>query len=58
MESVAKPPLVINTAYSSCKDNFLTWAAEVYVVKSSDLTELKITAKKILGKGKYYFEAG
>jgi DNA-binding response OmpR family regulator len=58
MESVAKPPLVINTAYSSYKDNFLTWAAEAYVVKSSDLTELKTTAKKILEKGKKYYEAG
>ena len=41
-------PIVINTAYSSYKDNFMTWAADAYVVKSSDLTELKRTIKDIL----------
>ncbi len=33
--------VVINSAYSTYKENFMTWAAEEYVVKSSDLTELK-----------------
>lgn len=34
-------PVVLNTAYSSYKDNFMTWAADAYVVKSSDLSGLK-----------------
>jgi CheY-like chemotaxis protein len=34
-------PVILNTAYSSYLDNFSTWAAEGYVVKSSDLTPLK-----------------
>lgn len=37
--------VIINSAYSTYKDNFMSWAAEDYVVKSSDLTELK---KKVL----------
>jgi CheY-like chemotaxis protein len=41
-------PVVINTAYSSYKDNFMTWAANAYVVKSSDLSELKATIKRLL----------
>jgi DNA-binding response OmpR family regulator len=58
MDLSAKPPLIINSAYSSYKDNFLTWAAEAYVVKSSDLTELKNKARSILEKGRRCYEAG
>ena len=36
-----KMPVVLNTAYSSYMDDFMTWAAEAYVVKSSDLSTLK-----------------
>ena len=36
-----KMPVLLNTAYSSYKDDFMTWAADAYVVKSSDLSELK-----------------
>ncbi len=41
-------PIIINTAYSSYKDNFMTWAADAYIVKSSDLSELKNKIKEIL----------
>jgi len=34
-------PVILNTAYSSYQDNFLAWAAESYVIKSSDLGPLK-----------------
>lgn len=34
-------PVILNTAYSSYKDDFMTWAADAYVTKSSDLTTLK-----------------
>jgi DNA-binding response OmpR family regulator len=40
-------PVVLNTAYSNYKDNFMTWAADAYVVKSSDLTELKTTIRDV-----------
>ena len=34
-------PVVINSAYSSFMDDFKSWPAHAYVIKSSDLTELK-----------------
>ena len=43
-------PVILNTAYSSYKDNFMSWSAEAYVVKSSDLTELKAEIRKALAK--------
>ncbi len=43
-------PIIINSAYSVYKDNFQTWAADAYIVKSMDLTELKETIKKLLSK--------
>jgi DNA-binding response OmpR family regulator len=45
-----KLPVILNTAYSNYKDNFMTWAADAYVVKSSDLTELKDTIKSVLAR--------
>jgi len=43
-------PVVINTAYSAYKDNFLSWAAEAYLTKSADLSELKGTIRSILDR--------
>jgi two-component system, response regulator, stage 0 sporulation protein F len=43
-------PIIINTAYSSYKNNFMSWAADAYIVKSSDLSELKDKIKEILTK--------
>jgi DNA-binding response OmpR family regulator len=45
-------PVILNTAYSSYKDDFMTWAAEAYVVKSFDLSELKIKIKEIIDRRK------
>jgi CheY-like chemotaxis protein len=33
-------PVILNTAYSCYKDDFLSWGADAYLVKSADLTEL------------------
>ncbi len=43
-------PIIINTAYSNYKNNFMSWAADAYVIKSSDLTELKDKIKELLAK--------
>jgi two-component system, response regulator, stage 0 sporulation protein F len=43
-------PVIINSAYSSYKANFSSWLADDYVVKSPDLTELKDTIRKHIGK--------
>jgi DNA-binding response OmpR family regulator len=34
-------PVIINTGYSQYRDNFMTWGAEAYVLKSADLGPLK-----------------
>ena len=41
-------PVILHTAYANYKDNFMTWSADAYVVKSSDLTELKARIKEVL----------
>ena len=43
-----KLPIIINTAYASYKEDFRSWAADAYVIKSADLTELKQTVKHVL----------
>ena len=45
-----KVPIIINTAYNSYKDNFMSWSADAYIIKSSDLKELKDKIKELLGK--------
>jgi len=50
-----KLPVIINSAYDSYKDNFMSWAANSYVIKSSDITELKQKVKEALGEGIYEF---
>jgi len=40
--------VVLNSAYSVYKDNFMTWAADAYIIKSADLTELKDKIKELL----------
>lgn len=47
-----RTPVLINTAYASYKDNFLTWLAEDYIIKSSDPTELKNKVKELLERAK------
>lgn len=48
LERDKKIPVVLNTAFSSYRDNYLTWAADAYVTKSSDVTELLGTVKELL----------
>ena len=43
-------PVILCTAYPHYKHDFGTWASDAYVVKSSDLTELKQTVREILSK--------
>jgi len=45
-------PVILNTAYPQYRENFMTWGAEAYIIKSSDLTELKQTIRKVLDKRK------
>ena len=43
-------PVVLNTAYSSYRENFMTWSADAYITKSSDVTELLATIQDLLAK--------
>jgi CheY-like chemotaxis protein len=42
-------PIILNTAYSCYQDDFLTWAADGYIIKSADLQPLKDKIREILG---------
>jgi two-component system response regulator (stage 0 sporulation protein F) len=42
-------PIIINSAYQSYKEDFMTWAADAYVVKSASLDELKAKIRQLLG---------
>jgi two-component system response regulator (stage 0 sporulation protein F) len=43
-------PVILNTAYTQYQESFMSWAADAYVVKSSDLTELKAKIKELVNK--------
>ncbi len=45
-------PVILNTAYPQYRENFMTWGAEAYIIKSSDLSELKNTIKEVLARRK------
>jgi DNA-binding NtrC family response regulator len=48
----AKLPVVLCTAYARYQDDFTSWLADAYVVKSSDLAPLKAAIKRCLEKGR------
>jgi len=48
-EKNPRTPVIMSTAYDY-RDDFAVWASEAYIVKSSDLDELKIMIKKLLSK--------
>ncbi|MCI0514473.1 response regulator [candidate division KSB1 bacterium] len=41
--------IILNSAYSSYKSDFSTWSADAYLIKSSDLTEMKQKIEELLG---------
>jgi len=41
-------PIVLNSAYETYCDHFMTWAADAYLTKSEDVTELKATIRSLL----------
>ncbi len=48
-EKSPQTPVIMSTAYSHYKDDFYTYVADGYIVKSPDLTELKNKVKELLG---------
>ena len=45
-------PTILNTAYSSYRDDFMSWGVDAYVVKSADLGELKAKVREILAESR------
>lgn len=43
-------PVILNSAYTQYRESFMSWAADAYVVKSSDLSELKAKVKDLIAK--------
>ena len=43
-------PIILNSAYSSYRDDFRSWGADAYIVKSSDTGVLKEKIKEILNR--------
>jgi DNA-binding response OmpR family regulator len=41
-------PIILNSAYSTYKSDFQTWLADAYLVKSSNLEELKKTIRELV----------
>ena len=41
-------PIILYSAYSHHKDNFMTWSADAFVLKSSDMNGLKRAVKEVL----------
>lgn len=45
-----KIPIILNTSYTGYRDDFMSWVADAYVTKSSDLEELKAKVRELLEK--------
>src|SRR4030043_2065343 len=45
-----KMAVILHTAYAHYQNDFMTWLADAFVVKSSDLSVLKKTVKELLRK--------
>ena len=45
-------PVILCSAFSSYKDDFSSWLADAYVVKSSNLDELKLEVRRVLRRRK------
>jgi two-component system response regulator (stage 0 sporulation protein F) len=47
-----KIPIILHTSHAEYQEDFKSWAADAYVIKSSDLSELKATIRHLFEKGK------
>lgn len=46
----SKIPIVLHTAYPQYRQDFMSWAADAYIMKSADLKELKEKIREFLEK--------
>jgi DNA-binding response OmpR family regulator len=52
LRKTRKIPIILHTSYTDYRQNFMSWAADAYVTKSADLTELKNKVRELLEKNK------
>jgi len=45
-----KIPIILNTSYSDYQQDFMSWAADAYLTKSADFSELKNKVRELLEK--------
>ena len=45
-------PIILNTAYPKYRENFMSWGADAYVIKSADLGELKGKGRELLAESR------
>jgi CheY-like chemotaxis protein len=50
LEESNEVPVILNSAYSSYRDSYLSRPASAYLTKSSDLSELKQTIHRLLDR--------
>jgi CheY-like chemotaxis protein len=43
-----KIPIILNTSYPGYREDFMSWAADAYITKSTDLRELKDKIRELL----------
>jgi CheY-like chemotaxis protein len=43
-------PVILNSAYAAYQDQFISWIADAYVTKSSNLEELTDTVRRVLAR--------
>lgn len=48
LQEYGKIPIILNSAFTSYQDDFLTWAADAYIIKSVDLDPLKNKIRELL----------
>lgn len=48
MEIDKNMKVILNSAYATYKSDFATWSADAYLIKSSNLDELKLKVKQLL----------
>ena len=52
VEKDRRIPIILNTSYPAYRGDFMSWVADAYITKSTDLEELKVKVKELLEKGK------
>ncbi len=50
-----KIPVILNSAYTTFRGDFCSWLADAYIVKSSNLTEVKRNIKRLLDLNKHSY---